>query len=93
MSVAATKKKKKAPQKFIRLNLDEALEAMLREYEVKYKLLSRSDIIRMLLSEIYWEKKLDDRQKLTSFFAGLFQPEVRLSEEEMFAELSQHNLM
>jgi hypothetical protein len=53
----------KTKQQFIRLNLDPALEKMLQEYEQKYTLLSRSDIIRMLLSEIYWEQKEEVRSK------------------------------
>lgn len=74
----------KAKQQFIRLNLDPALEKMLQEYEQKYTLLSRSDIIRMLLSEIYWENKRQNRAKFLSFLENLPKVDQKLSENEIF---------
>ena len=82
----------KAKQQFIRLNLDPALEKMLQEYEQKYTLLSRSDIIRMLLSEIYWEQKEEVRSKngkIGDIFDRLKATNpvlYDLSEDQMFEE-------
>lgn len=53
-----TLKKGKPKQKFVRLNIDERLESVLQEYENRYSLLSRSDIVRMLLSEAIETNKL-----------------------------------
>jgi metal-responsive CopG/Arc/MetJ family transcriptional regulator len=83
----------KTKQRFIRLNLDQKLDQMLSEFEVQYKLLNRSDIIRMLLSEIYFSKKQNDRQKFISFINSLPKAKTEYSEEEMTKILEENNLM
>jgi hypothetical protein len=75
-------------QNFIRLNVDENLEKLLQKYEQKYTLLSRSDIIRMLLSEVDWQKTSNHKQTLDDFIQTLPKPQVDYSEEEMFQVIS-----
>jgi hypothetical protein len=84
LSVNTKTKPKKKTQKFVRLNLDSELESMLEEYEVKYKLLSRSDIIRMLLSEIYYQKTKASRKEFANFINSLPQAKHNLSEDEVY---------
>ena len=81
MSVTATKTRKQTkvntPQKFVRLNLDAELERFLLKYEKQYKLLSRGDIIRMLLSEIDASNR-----SMKKFFSTLPKPQTSLSDNE-----------
>lgn len=44
-------------QQFIRLNLDEKLDEILNFYQQKYTLLSKPEIVRMLLNEGDWKLK------------------------------------
>ena len=44
-------KSAKTKQKFVRINIDPKLEHYLSLYEEKYPLFSRSDVVRMLLSQ------------------------------------------
>lgn len=85
MSATTKTKSKQNPktQKFVRLNLDANLDKMLLEYEQKYSLLSRSDIIRMLLSELYWSKKQTKRKEMISFIQSLPTPKNTFSEGEV----------
>ena len=86
-TIKPTKTTKKPKQKFIRLNLDDKLEALLQKYESKYTLLSRSDIIRMLLSEVNWvdfDSKDNSKKKFISFLNNLPKPRTDFSEEEIF---------
>jgi hypothetical protein len=83
-------------QNFIRLNVDENLEKLLQKYEQKYTLLTRSDIIRMLLSEVDWQKTT---QK-TSYSQKSFQQILADSnfvdikdEDKQFEYLSKHGLL
>ncbi|MEI6728825.1 MAG: hypothetical protein WCK98_04235 [bacterium] len=48
MPTIVTKTPKK--QRFLRLTIDDKLEALLVRYELEYPLLSRVDIVRMLIS-------------------------------------------
>jgi hypothetical protein len=84
---------KSQAQRFIRLNLDQALEQMLQEYEAEYRLLSRADIIRMLLSKVYNDRKQKARQKMLALLDSLPKPEVELSEDQMFQILEENDLM
>jgi len=81
MSVTASKTRKQTkintPQKFVRLNLDVELERFLLTYEKQYKLLSRGDIIRMLLSEIDASNR-----SMKKFFSTLPKPQTSLSDNE-----------
>ncbi len=63
MSVKTKKGTEK--QKFIRLNLDENLDNLLQKYQEHYKLLSKTDIVRMLLSEVDFirENNLENPKK------------------------------
>jgi predicted RNA-binding protein with EMAP domain len=88
MTVKTTKTIQKAKksvknQKFVRLNLDPDLENLLAGYEIKYKLLSRSDIIRMLLSEVSWSKQFQKRHELAGFLANLPKPKNVFTEGEI----------
>jgi hypothetical protein len=49
MPITVTKTPKK--QRFLRLTIDDKLEALLVRYELEYPLLSRVDIVRMLISK------------------------------------------
>jgi hypothetical protein len=49
MPTTVTKTPKK--QRFLRLTIDDKLEALLVRYELEYPLLSRVDIVRMLISK------------------------------------------
>ena len=49
MPTTVTKTAKK--QRFLRLTIDDKLEALLVRYELEYPLLSRVDIVRMLISK------------------------------------------
>ena len=80
-------------QKFVRLNLDPQLENFIAEYENKYRLLNRSDIIRMLLSEVQYSHKQQARQDLVKFVQKLPKPEVELTEAEIFAVLKENDLL
>lgn len=80
-------------QQFVRLNLDSNLEQMLQEYEVQYSLLSRSDIVRMLLSEVYWFKKRQARSRLVSMIQNLPAPAVTLDEDQIFTTLENSDMM
>lgn len=85
MSANATKTPRKTkPQSFVRLNLDPNLDKMLLEYEQKYSLLSRSDIIRMLLSELYWSKKQAKKKQMANFIESLPKPKNTFNEQEVF---------
>jgi DNA primase large subunit len=96
MSATVTKKQSKSSpkQSFIRLNLDAELENMLSEYELKYKLLGRSDIIRMLLSEISWQKKILAKREFSNFLQELPKPQTNFSsEDQIFQFMKSNNLL
>jgi hypothetical protein len=57
MSSITKSKVTKKKQKFIRLNIDEKLENLLKVLETEYPLLSKVDIIRMLLSKAIKENE------------------------------------
>jgi hypothetical protein len=92
MSVKTKKLSTKSVQKFVRLNLDEKLDQLLTEFEQQYQLLNRSDIIRMLLSEIYYTKKQQKRLAFQKFLSTLPKGE-RLTIEDSFKLLKNEDLI
>jgi|694.fasta_scaffold31784_10 hypothetical protein len=92
MPANATKTPRKTKtQSFVRLNLDPNLDKMLLEYEQKYSLLSRSDIIRMLLSELYWSKKQAKKKQMVNFIESLPKPKNTFNEQEVFDIIDKWN--
>ena len=91
-STTKTTPKPKTKQKFLRLNLDENLDRFIQSYESKYMLLSRADIVRMLLSEIYYEKQRESRQELKKFLASLPPANHNFTEDEIFDILKEEGL-
>ena len=67
-----TKTTPKTKQKFIRLNLDEKLNEILDFYQEKYTLLSKAEIVRMLLSEGVWKLKNSSNNKSNTSFKEIF---------------------
>lgn len=84
--------KPKTKQKFLRLNLDENLDRFIQSYESKYMLLSRADIVRMLLSEIYYEKQRESRDQALEFIKSLPPANHNFTEEEIFDILNEEGL-
>jgi hypothetical protein len=69
----------KTKQTFIRLNVDEKLDNLLKKYESQYHLLNRGDIVRMLLSEVDFIKS-KTATPTKDFFATLKQVDADISE-------------
>jgi hypothetical protein len=95
--VTKTKKssviKLKKNQTFVRLNLDDKLENLIKKYEARYSLLNRGDIIRMLLSEVVYKEMNESKIKLANFLKSLPKPTNNLSEEEIFEILNKNDLL
>ncbi len=51
------KKTLKPVQKFVRIQIDPKLESILQQYEQKYQLLNRPDIVKIIISETLFFKK------------------------------------
>jgi hypothetical protein len=88
-----TSNTKSKVQRFVRLNLDDTLESFIQSYESKYKLLNRGDIVRMLLSEVYYKHQQDSKTKLIELLQSLPKPKGNHSEEEVFKILEENDLM
>ena len=93
-----TKTTPKTKQKFIRLNLDEKLNEILDFYQEKYTLLSKAEIVRMLLSEGVWKLKNSSNNKSNTSFKEIFDNfkqnnpvKLDLNEDEMFLEWEKFN--
>jgi hypothetical protein len=93
-----TKTTPKTKQKFIRLNLDEKLNEILDFYQEKYTLLSKAEIVRMLLSEGVWKLKNSSNNKSNTSFKEIFDNfkqnnpvKLDLTEDEMFLEWEKFN--
>jgi hypothetical protein len=76
-----TKPSTKTAQTFIRLNVDTKLDNMLKKYESQYHLLNRSDLVRMLLSEVDFIKS-KTATPASDFFDGLNQTDSNTEELE-----------
>jgi hypothetical protein len=84
--------KTKSKQKFLRLNLDSKLDNFIQSYQSKYSLLSQGDIVRMLLSEIYYQKQTESRQKMLGFMNSLRPANHDLNQDQIFDILKKENL-
>jgi metal-responsive CopG/Arc/MetJ family transcriptional regulator len=73
----------KSKQTFIRLNVDEKLDKLLNKYQARYSLIGRSDLIRVLLSEVDYLKSQSSKQQTASeFFGSLSEVSELLTEQE-----------
>jgi hypothetical protein len=84
--------KVKSKQKFLRLNLDSKLDNFIQSYQSKYSLLSQGDIVRMLLSEIYYQKQTESRQKMLGFVNTLPPANHSFDQDQIFDILKKENL-
>jgi hypothetical protein len=88
-----TKTTPKTKQKFIRLNLDEKLNEILDFYQEKYTLLSKAEIVRMLLSEGVWKLKNSSNNQSNTSFKEILSSGKFLNienEDEQFAFVNKH---
>jgi replicative DNA helicase len=78
-------------QKSIRLNVDEELDILLSIYESKYSLLSRADIIKMLLSEAIYNHK-SQSNNVFSKLRDIHKNTKPVDEDTIFALLEKHSI-
>lgn len=88
MSVQTLNKKTdKTKQSFVRINIDDKLDKILSRYQRDYPLLSRADIIKMLLSQ-----SIRANQTLAEVMEGAEFLDVE-GEDEQFDFLDKHGLL